>query len=321
MILLIGENDDPHLTEINSYILNSGYNSSIFSISRNDLLNTSFTFDGNQIKIKNSDLEITSSEVLSAFCISPFFKQKNQQSSPVDKYWEYTWKVSLFGFYDKLSREKKLINHNIHSSIAAQNKIDFFSCETSKIKKPKTLISNNKEDINKFISNTESVLKTLHQMDLILPNGEKTMMLVKKISANDLNGFSTDKECPIFLQERIEKKYDVRCIIINKSIISIKIDASKSIKGKQDWRAYDLPNTLHEQIKLPNDIEDELLLFCNFFKLAYACIDLCVDNNDMYWILDLNPFGRFLWIEELLNIPISSYIGNYLIETSVKSNN
>ena len=147
-------------------------------------------------------------------------------------------------------------------------------------------------------------------------DSEPTMLLASIVQEDDFIEFQQTSECPVFLQEYIEKIYDVRLTIISDHIFSCKIDATHSDAGRIDWRAYDLANTPHSQYDLPSVIAEEIIRICRQMKLDYATIDLCVDKNKNYYILDINPFGRYLWIEDAIGAPITDAIAKFLIKKS-----
>ena len=140
------------------------------------------------------------------------------------------------------------------------------------------------------------------------------MILVQEVTISDFSQFSHKNECPVFLQEYIEKQYDIRLVVIGKEIIGCKIDASKSKKGKTDWRAYDLPNTPHTLIEIGSHLKSRVLNLMRIYRLDYACIDFCVDRSGEYWLLDVNPFGKYLWIEYATGAPITEKMSEYLIK-------
>ena len=166
--------------------------------------------------------------------------------------------------------------------------------------------------MNFFDKHNEVVLKTMHQIYLEYQN-QPTMLLVKKVKWQDFTMFVDDGECPIFLQQAIDKQFDFRVIIVGDEIFACKIDASQSVYGKMDWRAYDLPNTVHEIYELSQETKDKILLLMKQFNLDYACLDFCVDQSGKEWLLDVNPFGRYMWIEQAVGLPISSAIAKLLI--------
>jgi|GEM_PF-5123405 len=55
-------------------------------------------------------------------------------------------------------------------------------------------------------------------------------------------------------------------------------------------------------------------------SLDYVSIDLCVDSTQEYWLLDINPFGRYLWLEYQLVAGFARWVNLsgslYLLELS-----
>jgi len=316
LILLIGNNEDPHLIEIKNHIKQaSEFDCKILSTSRDSLLESVFEFSShnNLITIKQENTEINPHDVRSAFCLSPMFRIDDNESQEA-RFWYQSWKESLFGFYEILRKNNVLLNTSIDNSVRCQNKIKMYDdALKAGVKAPCTIITNKKELIDSFLKkHNESVIKTLHQISLKYQE-EPAMILVQKVSKGDLSEFSTLNECPIFLQQFIEKSYDIRLIVIGETIIACKIDASKSEKGRVDWRAYDLPNTPHTQEPIPNEIEVKIFDLMRIYELDYACIDLCVDQLGDFWLLDINPFGKYLWIEYATGVPITKTLSEYLI--------
>ena len=149
--------------------------------------------------------------------------------------------------------------------------------------------------------------------------GEPTMLLASLVQRNDFSDFGKTNECPVFLQEYIEKIYDVRLTIVGNQIFACKIDATQSDAGRVDWRAYDLANTPHTSYYLPKNIAEEINNICIQLKLDYATKDICVNRTGDYYLLDINPFGKYLWIEHAIGAPITDAIAHLLIKKSVES--
>ena len=140
------------------------------------------------------------------------------------------------------------------------------------------------------------------------------MLLTEQVDIEDFRSYDQIHESPLFLQKYIDKKYDVRLIIIGKKVMSCKIDATQSTVGKVDYRAYDLPNTPHAEIEIPVYLYDKVIQLCNLLQLEYACLDFCVDLSGQYWLLDVNPFGRYLWMEYATGMSISNSLSNFLLK-------
>lgn len=321
-ILLIGSKDDPHIETIKQHIDNLNPNSvQLFFSDKENLLKTQFTYLSEQndfyIKQYNSHA-FKISNISAVFTLSPLYNRKGFSHTQEEHFWHFSWRESLNGMYATLSQSTFFTNNSIHNSMKAQNKLDFFKAvQYANILAPASLISNDKEQINNFFDNhSDVIIKTLHQIYLEY-QGQQTMMLVKNVHKEQFLPFDSLNECPLFLQEKIQKIYDIRVTMIGKQYFACKIDASRSPIGNLDWRVYDLPNTPHESIKLPQDIVEKLFKILEYFNLDYATLDLCVDEQQNFWLLDVNPFGKYMWIELATNLPISENIAKFLLEKTI----
>lgn len=316
MILLIGNKDDPHIQAIQKEITLLGKVANILDTSREGLLNTTFSFlsENRSFEIIQGEQNIDSCSIKAIFCISPMYARKGFSTTQEKDFWYFTWRSSLYGFFTELEKKSYFVNQSIPNAVNAQSKITFFEiAEQAEIPTPKSLISNDKREIISFLnSHQEAVIKTMHQIYLE-HNGQQTMMLVTEVQASQFDAFETLGECPVFLQEKINKVFDLRVILVGDKVFACKIDASRSIHGNLDWRAYDLPNTVHSIFNLPNEITEKLQKVMKGFGLDYACLDLCVDDKGEFWLLDVNPFGKYMWIEMATGLKISKAIAEFLI--------
>ncbi|STZ76953.1 ATP-grasp domain-containing protein [Bergeriella denitrificans] len=317
MILLVGAGDDPHLTAIQAHIRQAGFSAHILSTEKEALLNTSFTYRSGDASfvLQQHAAEAVAPNIQAVFFLSPLYSKQGFNHSQVQEFWHTTWREALHGYYAHLSQSCFVTNRHIYNALPAQNKISFFrAAQQAGIPAPESLISNTRADILAFFDDGKDVvLKTMHQIYLEYQN-QQTMLLVKKVKKEDFADFEGKGECPVFLQKAVDKQFDFRAIIIGDTVLTCKIDASKSLYGNVDWRAYDLPHTVHEIYELPQSLKNKILKAMQYFQLDYACLDFCVDQNGQEWLLDINPFGRFMWIELATGLPISKHIADFLMQ-------
>ena len=50
------------------------------------------------------------------------------------------------------------------------------------------------------------------------------------------------------------------------------------------------------------------------FELKFGAFDFIVNKSDEWIFLEINPNGQWLWLEKILDIPISECIFKYLID-------
>lgn len=317
MFLLIGDRTDPHLQELCAEI-NQTQKCQILSTERIDLLDTQFSFfskaDGTySCIICQAEQTIALDDVDLAFCLSPLFRLDGKEQRQEARFWYFSWKESLYGLYALLALTNRFVNGSIENCLKCQSKILTFPiAHQAGLRVPETLISNAESSLKDFLAHgSQVVLKTLHQMSLE-SEGETTMLLTQKVSKQDFSNYEQRDESPLFLQRFIDKVYDLRLVVIGSEVMACKIDASKSQLGNVDYRAYDMPNTPHHHIETPPELRDKILSLCKMMNLESVSIDLCIDSVQEYWLLDINPFGRYLWLEYATGMPITHNLSKFL---------
>ncbi len=113
---------------------------------------------------------------------------------------------------------------------------------------------------------------------------------------------------PVYLQEYINKQYEVRMTYIDGCFFTVRIDS----EDKLDWRR-NYRGLKYEIIDCPPKISEQCMGLLKDFRLNYGAFDFIVDENDRWYFLEVNPNGQWLWLEHELQIPISKKIVGYLV--------
>lgn len=114
---------------------------------------------------------------------------------------------------------------------------------------------------------------------------------------------------PIYIQNYINKLFEVRITVIHKSIFAVRIDAG----NKLDWRkSYD--TNKYSIIDIPKHVENDIFNMMKSFELKFGTFDYIVDKYRNWIFLEINPNGQWLWLESILNLNISDAIVDYLIK-------
>lgn len=179
---------------------------------------------------------------------------------------------------------------------------------------PKTIISNNFEDILSFSSTCKNLAVKPLYTTVFRKEGEDLLFLyTNKISKKDL--LEKEQEiglCPIMLQEYTDKKIELRITIVNQEIFACAIHSQNSERTLHDWRKYDFSGVKHEQYQLPINVKYRLLKLMKTLGLYYGAVDMIITPEDEYVFLEINPNGQWGWIEELTGMQISQAIANLL---------
>ena len=118
---------------------------------------------------------------------------------------------------------------------------------------------------------------------------------------------------PSFIQEKIEKEFEVRSFYIKGKFFSMAIFSQKNQRTELDYRNYDrqTPNRCIP-FKLPEEIEFKLNLLMNKIEINTGSIDLIYSKNGEYYFLEVNPSGQYGWLSVNCNFYIDREIARIL---------
>ena len=298
-ILIISEQNDPHVQRVLSFIDQDKYDVSVFGI--NDLENDGYVDTLSEITGEFFDTDKRHHRVYD-IC----WWRKPRYISHTEKYLKNinlsniaeTEKINLLRGTVLNIPIKSWVNHILDMDKAGYK---LHQLNVVEMKHPRTVITNRKEVIKKVFQD-RFVIKTLRSQNLGLESGilKTTLTNVDDVDKIDFNFM------PVICQEFIDKICDIRVTIIGNKIFSAKI-FSLSEKTKIDYK-----NLKLEIFELPQNIKDKLLKLNRYYNLNYSAIDLIQDKNGKIYFLELNPNGQYLWIEEELKLPISFNIASFI---------
>lgn len=224
-------------------------------------------------------------------------------------------KAALWSLYTTL--DVFWMNHPLRATrLLEANKFYQLKVATSVgLETPTTIISNNPEEIIGFCSNHGGfvALKSLHPFPVIGEDGNAYAMFTQKIDLDYLREHREDLVvCPMFVQEYIEKRTELRVTIVGRTVFCCEIDSQASDRTSIDWRRYDPENVSHRPYQLPENIQDRLLSYMERLGLSFGAVDLILTPDNRYVFLEINPSGQYGWIENLTEFPISQKIARAL---------
>ena len=216
---------------------------------------------------------------------------------------------SIGSFVWDRPNESKLRQMDIAGRIIKEKKLG--------VRIPTTLVTNDKMEMMKLTKiYNHIVVKPIGSDSIELDDKMEMPFVSRKIPSERFDTISEKdiNSCPTFMQNYIDKKYELRITVVGSEFFCCKIDSQKLPEGsgKEDWReGYDhgLPQSW---ISTP----DELVEFCSHYldsiNSSFGCFDFINDTHGVYYFLECNPNGQWMWMEEDIGIPISEEIANYL---------
>ena len=180
---------------------------------------------------------------------------------------------------------------------------------------PSGVVTNNPEDFMRFVerNSDNSIIKPIYSGQIGWPE----MQNVVFTSQLDSEPQSEQIElCPSYLQERIEKLYDVRVTVVGEEIFAAHIDSQSNQETTTDWRVGEniLP---HEAITLPQSIQRQCHELLRRLDLQFGAIDFVETPEEEYIFLEINPNGQWAWIETQTGLPISDTIAKQLVNEHI----
>jgi glutathione synthase/RimK-type ligase-like ATP-grasp enzyme len=146
------------------------------------------------------------------------------------------------------------------------------------------------------------------------------VFFTQRIKTGKLAGMpdETFSQTVSYLQNYIEKAYELRITVVGKKVFACKIDSQPldDNKGKIDWRQGYEHGLKHEVYDLPQAISERCVLFLQQFGLHFGCFDFIVTPASDFVFLECNPNGQWLWIEDATGLEISKAIAAALIKGS-----
>jgi hypothetical protein len=207
-----------------------------------------------------------------------------------------------------LSLDCPFINHP-NNMISANNKLrQLLIASQLGISTPMTIVSNNPNHIREFTCSSDKFVFKTFSHPTIRRNNKEYVIYTSSVKKDDLDDFHALSCCINYFQVEIAKRVEYRVTVVGKNVFSCEIHSQCSDRTKMDWRDYDISNTPHYPVELPEDIAEVCRKITNILGLRYSTIDLILDSNGKYWFLELNPNGLWAWIEMLTGLPISRSI-------------
>ena len=201
------------------------------------------------------------------------------------------------------SFEGKVLSKPSRLLVAENKAYQYLLVQKLNLLMPQSYIGNSIYFYNKF-ADKDSIIKPLSQGKVLSDYGNE-LYFTSKLD-NDKSNINISKT-PVYIQEKINKIYDVRIIVIDGFVFAIKIDAA----GVLDWRV-DYSNHQYSLITPPQDIVDECKKVLSCLSLSFGAFDYVVTQKNEWIFLEVNPNGQWLWLEQALKLNISEKIINYL---------
>lgn len=181
---------------------------------------------------------------------------------------------------------------------------------------PPYILTNDPGDASEFIRTHAGnvVAKALSEPFVFYPDSNEVALLythrVGNITRDDVESI---RNCPTFLQRYVEKTRDLRVTVVGNEVFSVEIDPSITQASMVDYRVADVFDLPHRVVSLPPGVEASCTGLVRALGLLYGAIDLITDSAGVYYFLEINPNGQWMWIEWASGAPIRRALCDLLV--------
>ncbi len=206
------------------------------------------------------------------------------------------------------------INHPTRVAIAEYKPVQLQIATQCGICIPRTVVTNDKTTAVQFAETVSGpvVCKTLSSLVLSekgVPHLTYTTPI--DVSAIDPSQFATTAH---LIQEWIPKEYEARVTMVGQQAFTVAIYAG-SDRSHIDWRS-DYGSLKYHMIDPPEETVAAAAQFLRRLGLAFGAFDFIINPDGEWIMLECNPAGQWLWLQDEVGVEIAAGIADLLISGS-----
>lgn len=148
--------------------------------------------------------------------------------------------------------------------------------------------------------------------NLSIRNNDK--MFINYTSLLDNYNDLPDSFLPSLIQERVEGLFEIRSFFFNERFFSMAIFSENYDDTVVDYRDYSNVSNVYVPYSLPLKVEKDIKKLISEIGLNTCSIDLILDKNMNYKLLEVNVEGQFNWVSYECNYYIERYIALTLLD-------
>lgn len=180
---------------------------------------------------------------------------------------------------------------------------------------PDAVTTNDPDVARDFIAkhNGDVVYKSVRSGIVTKPDGGSDVIFTNKVTPEDIQEIGQVHYAPCVFMKYIEKKLELRVIVVGDQLFSAAIFSQESENTIVDWRK---GNARYEPFNLPKEIVVKLKAFMDAFHLQYGAFDLILTPDGRFVMLELNPNGQWAFVQGFTGLPIAEALANLLTGAS-----
>jgi ATP-GRASP peptide maturase of grasp-with-spasm system len=177
---------------------------------------------------------------------------------------------------------------------------------------PKATVLTAKEDALKI--DFAAITKALSEVSIISFDDANFCSYTTEVTQEYIQTLP-DEFFPALLQQKIEKKYEVRVFYLDGKCYSMAIFSQLDQQTQVDFRVYNMtkPNRT-VPYQLPKELEAKIDVLMQKLQLNTGSLDFMVTEDNQFYFLEVNPVGQFGMVSVPCNYYLEQKIADYLLQ-------
>ncbi|MGO4527282.1 RimK family alpha-L-glutamate ligase [Microvirga sp. 2MCAF35] len=182
---------------------------------------------------------------------------------------------------------------------------------------PQTVVTNDPSQAQQFLTRHRSVIKLMSNVSFVGLEGQGEFVYTSAVNDEHLNELGEIRNCPVLLQQAIEKVGDVRVTVVGEQVFPALITAPDPMYKALDFRA--MPSERVERFDLDPITREAVIKLNRAMGLRFSAMDFGLLSNGELIFFEANVAGNWLWIEKETGLEITSEIARELNRLPKKS--
>lgn len=178
---------------------------------------------------------------------------------------------------------------------------------------PKTLVTSSATEVERFRAEIGDIIVKPVAKQVIRDDNQKFhAIFTTRIPMNGNVDFSLLASSPAIFQEEIQREVDIRTVVVGDKVFSISIEQIGGKTGDVDYRDGKGKDLVYKPHRLPENIEKAAVRLVRAFGLEYSAMDFILGKDGIYYFLESNPCGAWVFVQNGGNYPIAECLAKLL---------
>jgi hypothetical protein len=196
-----------------------------------------------------------------------------------------------------LARRVRCINNPNSSQAASRKAFQLMAATEVGFNVPRTLISNDFENITKFVDCGFQVISKGYHTYKWVENDVGYSDLANLVEVDLTPHRQSIELAPRIYQERIDKVRDVRVVSFGDNYFGLATASNDTQLVDYRYEAHRNPES-ESRHAVPDEIASLIRVYMKTTGLDYGAFDFCIDRNNKWYFLECNDGGQFLYLDD-----------------------